>query len=445
MSQKARQSVIALPATQRIIAMVVVQQPLLFLKGPLHFRFLLISITMILSTTRVVPTANALRVAVLGSGIAGATAARTLADRGIEVTVFEAGFGIGGRTSTRQTRDAFRFQFDHGAQYIGKPKTSIFQEELDKWKSHGWVKEWKGRFGVMTDGRVTEEEEAKERYVGVPGMHSICRNLLHHKNIRVQLQTRANAVSSSHNTNGEDEEEETHANWQLIHGKTKKDLGMFDWLIVSDRMSGMHYRKDLASAGDEVKEQFRSSIRGVKSVKCLTAMVVFESSLNSINVDGLQFTGNDPKYGALGWVARDSSKPGRERSDNRECWVLQSHPDAAAALLKGKKLTTQQIRDLTKEVLVRDFLNCLPLLAAGEDGQTTTATDVPPPVVATAIGHRWGAAFPIPSQGCMDTESQLIPSKKFISCGDYFGKLPGRIEGAYLSGISAANQLCDTI
>jgi hypothetical protein len=39
-------------------------------------------------------------------------------------------------------------------------------------------------------------------------------------------------------------------------------------------------------------------------------------------------------------------------------------------------------------------------------------------------------------------ESQLIADKQFVACGDYFGKLSGRIEGAYLSGLSAANQLC---
>merc|ERR1740124_971263 len=70
----------------------------------------------------------------------------------------------------------------------------------------GFVKNWTGRFAdVHTTSRlpsplssatpsVSLEDPAKERFVEYPGMHSICRNLLHHRNIRVVLQTRACAT-----------------------------------------------------------------------------------------------------------------------------------------------------------------------------------------------------------------------------------------------------------
>jgi len=385
----------------------------------------------ILLLSMLVQTTNSMRVAVLGSGVAGSTAARTLADRvpGIQVTVFEAGFGIGGRTSTRITRDKSRYQFDHGAQYIGSPKTNVFRDTLEQWKSDGWVKEWKGggRF-VSVDGMEVKEEEKKERFVGYPGMHSICRNLLHHENIRVKLQTRAHA-SASDDGNG----------WDLVNTKNKKHLGNFDWLIVSDRNSGSRNRKDLVNA--DVSE-YQSGVRSIKSVKSLTAMVAFERHLD-LNINAVQFSGKDERYGSLGWVARDSSKPGRERDDGHDCWVLQSHPDAAKELLKGK-YKVNEIREMAKDVLVRDFLKSIPhLMGVDED-----VDSVEHPPIATAIGHRWGAAFPIPTKKIMDMESQVISSKKFAACGDYYGKLSGRIEGAFLSGRSAANEiasLCDDI
>jgi len=385
----------------------------------------------ILLLSMLVQTTNSMRVAVLGSGVAGSTAARTLADRvpGIQVTVFEAGFGIGGRTSTRITRDKSRYQFDHGAQYIGSPKTNVFRDTLEQWKSDGWVKEWKGggRF-VSVDGMEVKEEEKKERFVGYPGMHSICRNLLHHENIRVKLQTRAHA-SASDDGNG----------WDLVNTKNKKHLGNFDWLIVSDRNSGSRNRKDLVNA--DVSE-YQSGVRSIKSVKSLTAMVAFERHLD-LNINAVQFSGKDERYGSLGWVARDSSKPGRERDDGHDCWVLQSHPDAAKKLLKGK-YKVNEIREMAKDVLVRDFLKSIPhLMGVDED-----VDSVEHPPIATAIGHRWGAAFPIPTKKIMDMESQVISSKKFAACGDYYGKLSGRIEGAFLSGRSAANEiasLCDDI
>ena len=216
-----------------------------------------------------------------------------------------------------------------------------------------------------------------------------------------------------------------------MHGKTQELLGTFDWLIATDRNSAAPYRNDLKNAN--VKD-FTAKVRNISSVKSLTAMVVFENSLG-LDMDGIEFSGNDPQYGSLGWAAKDTSKPGRERPDGKECWVLQSHPDAARELLKGKRNLTE-IRELAKEVLVQDFLDSIPHLS---DKEMTC----PNPKVAMAIGHRWGAAFPIPSKEFQTLESQLIAKEHFVACGDYFGPLPGRIEGAYLSGRSAAKALLD--
>ena len=171
-------------------------------------------------------------------------------------------------------------------------------------------------------------------------------------------------------------------------------------------------------------------------------MVVFEKSLG-LDIDGVDFTGDCVEYGSLGWAARDSSKPGRERDDGKECWVLQSNPSKAKELLKGKR-KIGEIREMAKEVLVKDFLASIPHLSGdgdGNDPESSTAV----PEVAMAMGHRWGAAFPIPTKKYTDMESQLISSENFAACGDYFGALPGRIEGAFLSGVSAADQLVDTI
>ena len=55
-----------------------------------------------------------LDVAVIGAGMAGLAAARTLAAAGHAVQVFDKGRGIGGRLSTRRTDYG---AFDHGAQY----------------------------------------------------------------------------------------------------------------------------------------------------------------------------------------------------------------------------------------------------------------------------------------------------------------------------------------
>ena len=354
------------------------------------------------------------RVAILGSGISGSSAARRLAENGLKVTVFEGGFGAGGRTSTRITRDEHQYQFDHGAQYIGSPKTKDFEKALLQWKSDGFVKDWSdGNFFTAKANLEVKMDEKKDRFVGYPKMSSICENLLKHENINLVTQTQARASL--------DDE----GKWKLIHGKTKEDVGTFDWLIASDRNSANGRRKDLSSA--DVKD-FANSVRKIKPIKSLTAMVVFDKPLD-IGMDGVLFEGEN--YGSLGWIARDSSKPGRERDDGRECWVIQTNPDAAKALLEGKE-SLDEIREIAKTVLVDDLLKVLPSLKAG----------IVLPEIQECMGHRWGAAFPINTNTeYAEMDSQIFETKKFVACGDYFGKYSGRIEGAYLSGISAADKL----
>lgn len=55
-------------------------------------------------------------IAVIGAGVSGLIAARTLQEHGFEATVFEKSRGLGGRVATR--RSELGLSFDHGAQYF---------------------------------------------------------------------------------------------------------------------------------------------------------------------------------------------------------------------------------------------------------------------------------------------------------------------------------------
>lgn len=88
------------------------------------------------STVRFAPSP---KVAVIGAGISGLFAARTLADHGVDVTVFEKSRGCGGRMSTRQT-DQFGF-FDHGAQYF-TARNPHFCRYVESWVRDHVVAEW---------------------------------------------------------------------------------------------------------------------------------------------------------------------------------------------------------------------------------------------------------------------------------------------------------------
>jgi renalase len=88
------------------------------------------------------------RVIVVGAGLAGLTAARTLVAGGHDVTVFDKGRGPGGRMATRRIGAA---TFDHGAQFF-----TVRSEELAAmtagWITDGLVTEWCRGFGPTADG-----------------------------------------------------------------------------------------------------------------------------------------------------------------------------------------------------------------------------------------------------------------------------------------------------
>mmetsp|Transcript_22656 Transcript_22656/g.65236 ORF Transcript_22656/g.65236 Transcript_22656/m.65236 type:complete len:411 (-) Transcript_22656:17-1249(-) len=374
------------------------------------------------------------RVAVLGSGIAGSTAARKLAEAGIKVSVFECGFGVGGRTSTRITRDEHKFAFDHGAQYIGAPKTEAFRQALTEWEGSGFAREWKGRVADISAASSTDaigyainHGGGKKRYVGYPRMNSICQNLLDHDNIDIVLQTRACA---KYNDEG--------GQWTLTSHGDRKELGQFDWLIGGDRLSATNNRADLRHTP---LSSFKDEVEQIESVPILVLMVAFESSLTQLPYDGITFDNISGEFGSLGWIARDTSKPGRERSDGGECWIVQSGPEAAKQVLEMTKdepdfeKRRELVREKAKELLVNDFLGAIQKLTGGDN------SSIPP--IVSAVGHRWSAAFPSPSKSSQEMDCFADIANKFIACGDYLGKLPGRVEGAYISGSAAASALLD--
>ena len=79
------------------------------------------------------------RVAVVGGGIAGLTAASHLARAGCDVVVYETGRGPGGRTSTRRGGpERPEWQWDHGAQYFScKEPDGPFRPILEEWIAAG--------------------------------------------------------------------------------------------------------------------------------------------------------------------------------------------------------------------------------------------------------------------------------------------------------------------
>ena len=85
-----------------------------------------------------------MRVVVVGSGVAGLTAARRLADQGKVVTVLDKGRLAGGRLATRRLVGGAAA--DHGAQFI-TARSELFEAELASWLADRTIHEWCRGFG----------------------------------------------------------------------------------------------------------------------------------------------------------------------------------------------------------------------------------------------------------------------------------------------------------
>lgn len=495
-----------------------------------------------------------IKVAIVGSGMTGVTVASTLLDEIIiqsntqklklDVTIYEAGRGIGGRMSTRYTttttnddddsningkmkQEQQQLQFDHGCQYIGPAKTEEFKLVLQDWDQRGWIKEWKGRFGrivynsnnnkisdynkqlcsadtIETTIAYEETTNNTKRYVGFPRMNSICENIISHSLTGSTVTTAAAAAATEHLPSHDEENipstltvrtdtriqhatslledtiisdysSTTNDNcykssrmWQLAQRKKKhitttttttatangnisdKDNSVvidgdddcyYDWLVVTD----------LSSARSLIKHNdINTSTSTVEYNPVCTTMITLNHPL-SIPVDGIELSPNmEDNFGSLGWIARDSSKPGRRRHtnndneyDKRESWILQSTSLGGKAILdtmQGQSIN--QIREEIRKTMVNDFINSIPHLMSvigGGDNNDVVIDISNMPTVIDSVGHRWGAAFPINAN--VDMDCYLDMTQQLVLCGDYFGTRNGRVEGAFLSGRSAAQNL----
>ena len=313
--------------------------------------------------------------AVVGAGIAGLSAARTLVDRGHHVRIFERANVAGGRVATRIINAielprglAGELAFDHGAQYF-TVRDRRFSELAAEWERDRAIAKWPGRI-VSFDGEGWEEvNKETARYVGTPGMSSI-----------VAAMAAGLDITFGHRVDSLD---------PLLRD--------FDRVIVAVPAA---QSQRLVSHIPELA----SRIGSVSMRPSWTVMAAFEQRVAA------RFDAAFVSRSALGWMARNTSKP--KRNWKIDAWVLQ----ASAAWSQA------HINDQPDDVgafLMEAFEDLIP---AGL------------PRAFYASVHRWREATADPS---MAVEVIHDAESRVTLCGDW---LRGpRIEDAYLSGLIAAD------
>lgn len=111
-------------------------------------------------------TSKTAEVLVVGAGIAGLRAGRSLAEAGREVVVLEKSRGFGGRAATKRLHGT---QADHGAQYF-TVRDARLQRQVDAWLGSGLVRVWTRGFHRLTASGLESPGEGHPRYAFPGGM-----------------------------------------------------------------------------------------------------------------------------------------------------------------------------------------------------------------------------------------------------------------------------------
>ena len=319
-----------------------------------------------------------LRVAVVGAGLAGLSAARILHDQGHEVVVVDKGRKPGGRMSTRQAGD---LRFDHGAQYF-TARDPRFLRHVFAWRERGLVDTWDSRVAVLNAEGVDWDSGETDRYVAVPGMSAICE----------QLAADLPDVRSSWHLSAAVREGK---DWRLQSFRGENiSADMLLLAIPPEQIAGLLPGTEVAPA-----------LAGIEMRPCWAVMAEFDRPLSR------EFDGAFVNHGPLSWVASQASRPGRPEA---QAWVLHANPDWSA----------RHLEDEPDEIVER-------LVAAARDLSLAE-----PFKVNSARAHRWRYAL---AREALEQGALWFGGHRLALAGDWCHG--SRVEGAFLSGAAAAGHI----
>ena len=120
-------------------------------------------------------------VIVVGAGLSGVAAARTLRDAGVDVLVLDRGKRIGGRMASRRTNGRV---VDSGASYF-TVSDPAFEALVEDWRARGLARPWTDTFHVADDGELTAKP-GPMRWAAPGGLRTLVEDLATGLDVREQ-------------------------------------------------------------------------------------------------------------------------------------------------------------------------------------------------------------------------------------------------------------------
>ncbi len=316
------------------------------------------------------------KIAVIGAGMTGIACARILDDAGLAVTVFDKGRGLGGRLATRRTPEGL--SFDHGAQFV-TARSDAFRAWTAPLIDGGHVADW------HPEGTERAGHDSDPWLVGVPGMNAFVKAGA--QGLDVRLSTLVTAIERDHGAIRMRTEENP-------EGDTFDHVAMT--VPAPQAVALLSSEPDMAAALDRVA-----------MAPCWALLIAFAEPL------GTGFEARRFETGDLGWLCRNTSKPGRDGA-RADCWMAHAGPAWSAANLERRA-----------EDVLPDLID---MVAAHADGPL-------PPIVYSAA-HRWRYALTTTPLGAPFLASV---DGRLLTGGDW--ALGARVEYAFQSGQAMADAI----
>src|SRR4051794_20675953 len=214
---------------------------------------------------------------IVGAGLSGLVAARTLEAAGVRVTVFEKEKKVGGRMRTDLLA---RGVFDHGAQFF-TVRDDRFDEMVRGWVSAGVANVWAHGFA---DASGEQHEDGYPRYRGVNGMSAVAEHLACGLDVRISSEV----TGIDANPQG----------WEVTVGELTH---LADTLIITIPVPCALALTD----GNDVPlpNEVRRVLEGISYDPCIAVMALLDGPGNVPEPGGVQL-GKDPLF----WVADNRRK-----------------------------------------------------------------------------------------------------------------------------------------
>lgn len=340
-----------------------------------------------------------MRIAIVGAGMAGASCAWHLRQAGAQVDVFDKSPDVGGRMAARavyaQARgNPLACNVDHGAQYFTARDEGFARFVRGQLGAGGSIAAWQPRMAAAPSHPLSRSLASEPWYVGAPSMPAAIRHLLE----GCGLFTEAHILKLEQDIDG----------WTLEAAEGPHEhshYSGYDAVVVA--IPATLARRLVRPHSAELAQICQQAVM----TPCWSVQVVAEATPEAADIYLELAPG-------LAWVARDSSKPGRQLEPGLDTWVL--HADAA----------------WSAEHLEAD----VGAVAAALEGAFVAGMRQQGHVLRLLSGtaHRWRHA----RAGRWDAPGVGL-DEGLALCGDYLRS--GRVESAFVSGREAAQGVLATI